>query len=71
MMGSLTLWMWYFYDLPLEISLLIRKHVWISVFPDSSHSWGLLQFFHMNKLDAIKAQDIYRRTGNLVCMTAA
>jgi len=30
-----------------------------------------LQFFDMTKLDAVKALDIYRRTGNLVCITAA
>jgi len=31
----------------------------------------VLQFFDMTKLDAIKALDIYRRTGNLVRMTVA
>jgi hypothetical protein len=30
---------------------------------------NMLQFFDMTKLDAIKAVDIYRRTGNLVRMT--
>jgi hypothetical protein len=31
----------------------------------------VLQFFDMTKLDAIKALDIYKRTGNLVRMTGA
>ena len=63
----------YAYDLPLAIALLrcqittdLSGFVFLMIVISD-----VLQFFDMTKLDAIKALDIYRRTGNLVRMTVA
>ena len=63
----------YVYDLPLAIALIccqittdLSGFVFLMIVISD-----VLQFFDMTKLDAIKALDIYRRTGNLVRMTVA
>lgn len=72
MMGSSTLWMRYFYDIPSRNCFAVRSiYNFVDFFFLILVISGVLQFFDMTKLDAIKAQDIYRRTGNLVCLTAA
>ena len=65
MMGSLTLWMWYT-SMIFQITTDLGGFVFLMIVISD-----VLQFFDKTKLDAIKALDIYRRTGNLVRMTVA